>query len=77
MDKKIIKTREVMHDRHLELDGMATVKQALDTMKAEQSDVVIVKKRHEHDAFPDRDDGDLHRVDDVLLRLDLPLGCCS
>jgi CBS domain-containing protein len=51
MDKKIIKTREVMHDRHLELDGMATVKQALDTMKAEQSDVVIVKKRHEHDAF--------------------------
>jgi hypothetical protein len=43
MDKKIIKTREVMHDRHLELDGMATVKQALDTMKAEQSDVVIEK----------------------------------
>ncbi len=51
MDRKIIKTRDVMHGRHLELDGMATVKQALDIMKTEQSDVVIVKKRHEHDAF--------------------------
>ena len=51
MEKKIIKARDVMHDRHLELDGMATVTQALDAMKAEKTDVVIVKKRHEHDAF--------------------------
>ena len=51
MPKKIIKTREVMRENYLELDGMATVKEALDTMKAEQADVVIVKKRHENDAF--------------------------
>ena len=51
MDRKIIKARDVMHEKHLELDGMATVKQALDAMKAEQSDVVIVKKRNESDAF--------------------------
>lgn len=51
MQKKIIKARDVMHDKHLELDGMATVKQALDAMKAGKSDVVIVKKRHENDAF--------------------------
>ena len=51
MQRKVIKARDVMHRRHLELDGMATVKQALDAMKAEQSDVVIVEKRNEHDAF--------------------------
>ena len=51
MPKKIIKTREVMREKYLELDGMATIKEALDAMKAEQTDVVIVKKRHENDAF--------------------------
>ena len=49
--RKVIKVRDVMNEKHLELDGMATVRQALDAMKAEQSDVVIVKKRNEHDAF--------------------------
>ena len=51
MPRKIIKTRDVMHEQHLEMDGMATVKEALDAMKAEQADVVIVKKRNENDAF--------------------------
>ena len=30
MNKKIIKTRDVMHEKHLELDGMATVFPAKD-----------------------------------------------
>ncbi len=51
MQKKVIKARDVMHKEHLELDGMATVKQALDAMKETNSTVVIVRKRHEHDAF--------------------------
>ena len=51
MARKIIKARDVMHVNHLELDGEATVKQALDAMKDNNTDVVIVKKRHEHDAF--------------------------
>ncbi len=51
MDKKIIKARDVMHKKHIELDGMATVHQALEAMKAENSNTVIVKRRHEHDAF--------------------------
>ena len=50
-ERKIIKARDVMHEKHLELDGMATIAQALEAMKAEQSDVVIVKKRNEHDAL--------------------------
>ena len=40
-----------MHEKHLELDGRATVKEARDSMKAERADVVIVKKRNENDAF--------------------------
>ena len=51
MEKKIIKARDVMYKKYLELDGMATVHQALEAMKADQSAVVIVKKRDEHDAF--------------------------
>ena len=51
MRKKIIRTRDVMHEKHLELDGMATVREALDAMRAEKINVVIVTKRHEHDAF--------------------------
>lgn len=51
MEKRVIKARDVMHVEHLELDGMATVQQALEAMKSNRTNVVIVKKRHEHDAF--------------------------
>jgi CBS domain-containing protein len=51
MDNTIIKARDVMHENHLELDGMATVSEALAAMRRENSDLVIVKKRNEHDAF--------------------------
>lgn len=49
--KKVIKARDVMQEKHLELDGLATVKEALTAMKDNNADVVIVKKRDEHDAF--------------------------
>jgi len=51
MERKIIKARDVMREKHLEMDGMATVKQALDAMRADNADVIIVRKRDEHDAF--------------------------
>lgn len=51
MDKKVIKAREVMHEKHIEMDGLDTVKQALDAMKNDKADVLIVKKRNENDAF--------------------------
>ena len=51
MQKKVIKARDIMNKEHLELDGMATVKAALDAMKETNSTVVIVRKRSEHDAF--------------------------
>jgi signal-transduction protein with cAMP-binding, CBS, and nucleotidyltransferase domain len=49
--RRVIKARDVMHSRHLKLDGMATVEEALIAMSAENYDVVIVNKRDEHDAF--------------------------
>ena len=51
MRKNTILVRDVMHERHLELDGTATIKQALDAMKAKKAEVVIVNKRHPHDAL--------------------------
>jgi len=49
--KRIIKARDVIHTDHLELDGLATIADALKAMKAAEASVVIVKKRHEHDAY--------------------------
>lgn len=51
MKRTVIKARDVMHEKHLEMEGSATVKQALEAMQADKSDVVIVKKRDENDAF--------------------------
>ena len=51
MRKKVIKARDVMQSKHLELDGMATVGEALGAMKQNNADIVIVKKRSEHDAY--------------------------
>ena len=51
MQKKIIRARDVMREQHLEMDGTATVKEALDAMKEANANVVIVKKRHDNDAF--------------------------
>ena len=51
MSRQVIKARDVMHANHLELDGMATVAEALQQMHEGQSDVLIVKKRDDNDAF--------------------------
>jgi CBS domain-containing protein len=40
-----------MHQKHIELDGLATVQEALIAMRDNKSNVVIVKKRNEHDAW--------------------------
>lgn len=48
---KTILVRDVMHEQHLELDGSATIKQALDAMKENNAKVVIIKKRHPNDAM--------------------------
>jgi predicted transcriptional regulator len=49
--KRVIKARDVIHTDNLELDGLATIADALKAMIAADASVVIVKKRHEHDAY--------------------------
>ena len=51
MEKKVIKARDVMQEKHLLMDGMATVAEALQAMKDENAEVVVVEKRSVHDAF--------------------------
>ena len=51
MKKKVIKVLDIMHEKHIELDGMATIKEALAAMKDSRAEVVIIKKRSENDAF--------------------------
>ncbi len=50
-NRAVIKARDVMYEKHLELDGVATVSEALALMKADKAEVLIVRKRDENDAF--------------------------
>ena len=48
---KVIKVRDVMREQHLEIEGLVTVKDALREMQAHNTEMAIVKKRDEHDAY--------------------------
>jgi len=43
--------KEVMSDKIVFIDGMATAKEAVDLMKKEKVDALIVNKRNEFDAY--------------------------
>ena len=49
--RKIIRVRDVMDDRFLEMDGLRTVKEALEAVQAGGSMPIIIKKRHEDDEY--------------------------
>lgn len=51
MKPRIIRVRDVMDDDFLELDGLQTVKQALEAVRTGGSMPIIVKKRHEDDEY--------------------------
>jgi len=51
MNRKVITARQIMHENHLEIEGTATVQEALTAMKANNADVIIVKKRNEQVVF--------------------------
>ena len=50
-DKTPIRTRDIMQDNYLEMDGLATVAEALAIMKEKELHVVIVKKRNDDDEY--------------------------
>ena len=47
---KVILAQDVMKPNFIEMDGLATVKQALDLLREQGDKIIIVSKRHEHDA---------------------------
>ena len=49
--KQTIKAKDVMTSAYVQLDGMQTVREALNAMKEKQTQVVIVNKRDQHDAY--------------------------
>lgn len=47
--KKVIRIRDVMQDHFLLMDGLATVREALDAMQEDHVRAVIINKRHDDD----------------------------
>lgn len=50
-NKKIVRTRDVMNKQILIIDGMATARAAAAVMRSERVFSLLVKKRHENDAW--------------------------
>lgn len=51
MEKKIIKARDVMRTDFYEIDGLATVKEAIQVFREKNIEMLIIKKRDIHDAY--------------------------
>jgi predicted transcriptional regulator len=51
MLKKIIKASDVMRTQFAEIDGVATVADAINAFRDHEIELLIVKKRDEHDAY--------------------------
>ncbi len=48
---KIVRARDVMHKQILTIDGMTTAREAAAVMRSERVFSLLVKKRHENDAW--------------------------
>jgi len=51
MNDKIVRVRDVMKKNFDMVDGMATVAEALETMKHVETKTLIINKRHDDDVF--------------------------
>ena len=51
MTKNLIKANAVMTQNYICMDGMQTIREAIDAMKQSDSKVIIVNKRDQHDAY--------------------------
>ena len=51
MTKNLIKANAVMTKNYICMDGMQTIREAIDAMKKSDSKVIIVNKRDQHDAY--------------------------
>ncbi|QUM76296.1 CBS domain-containing protein [Moritella sp. 24] len=51
MTKNVIKANAVMTQNYICMDGMQTIREAIDAMKKNDTKVIIVNKRDQHDAY--------------------------
>jgi predicted transcriptional regulator len=51
MEKKVIKARDVMKTEFMRIDGLSTVREAINAFMENDIEVLIVNKRDENDAF--------------------------
>lgn len=51
MEKKVIKARDIMRSQFIEIDGVATVLDAINVFRSHDIEVLIVKKRDQYDAY--------------------------
>ncbi|MCP4520730.1 MAG: CBS domain-containing protein, partial [Cytophagales bacterium] len=49
--RKVIKVKEVMSQKFVTMDGMQTIREAINAMRESQVGIIIVNKRHEDDSF--------------------------
>jgi len=49
--KSVIKANAVMTQNYICMDGMQTIREAIDAMKKYDTKVIIVNKRNQHDAY--------------------------
>ncbi len=50
MPRKVVMAQDVMRPIFVEMDGLCTVQEALEQLLQNDAKVVIVKRRHDHDA---------------------------
>jgi CBS domain-containing protein len=50
-NRKIVRARDVMNKQYFTIDGMATAREAAAVMRSERIFSLLVKKRHENDAW--------------------------
>jgi CBS domain-containing protein len=64
--KQLIRVRDVMKSEFITIDGVATVQEALRSMKSHMTSVLVVNKRHQNDEYGMITAGDVAR--NVLAR---------
>jgi predicted transcriptional regulator len=50
-DRKVVPVRKIMKSQFIELDGLKTVREAIEAMICVEASVLIVKKRYESDEY--------------------------
>jgi predicted transcriptional regulator len=50
-DRSIVRSRDIMNDQFIEIDGLSTVREAIELMARNKASLVIVNKRNSNDEY--------------------------